>query len=211
MKMMSVAHLVCLVAVLVIQPGAHADVVYDSTSLYGVSSLWLDTAGTTVTLDGNARYLTSFQAVYWPANLIGNDDFLRLRLTATDDTVFFESRWYPIDGSAQILTLDTSELYSPENPIPLAGPVPDTFGWSLQAVGQLWWIVPEGAVAPEVVTLPFSMPPTVGSGAPYLWGGPDGTSPLYLPVRFEATIVPEPSALMLFIMGILTLIQIRRT
>jgi len=160
----------------------------------------------TFTLAGEARWLTNvvFGCVY--ANLIGGDDFVSPSFTDTNGNVFFRSRSLPLQqGGYHVefqLTLD--DLSNSENPIPLSGPVPDAFTWSIGYSGTS--SSPPWNPDDEMFFFPTVDSIVVGSGEPtgYWYPQPGQPVPYYLPALFEA-IVPEPTSCGLIILGLLAL------
>jgi hypothetical protein len=202
-----------LTALPALVPGAslHGEVVFDTLNspFYYPSSEYYNFGGT-LTLAGEARLLTTVVFGCNYANLVGGDDFLSPSLTDTNGQTFFRSRPLLLAGTGNgAIRLELGDLHHPENPVPLSGPVPDTFSWSLNYSGtsheppwgpdeELFFVPTVGAIA-------------VGSGDPcgYWYPYPEPGLPYYLPVLIEA-VVPEPGSLGLAMVGLLGLWGARR-
>jgi len=182
------------------------DGVFDSLSSPTYPSSVYDNFSATITLAGEARLLTNvvFGCVY--ANLTGGDDFVSPSFTDTNGNVFFQSRPLPLQqgGYNVEVQLTLEDLSDPENPIPLNGPVPDTFTWSIGYSGTSQ--PPPWSPEDEMFFFPTVDSIAVGSGEPsgYWYPQPEEPVPYYLPVLFEA-VVPEPTAFGLIILGLLGL------
>jgi len=182
------------------------DIVFDSlNSPTYPSSEYEDFSGT-ITLAGDARFLTNvvFGCVY--ANLTGGDDFVSPSFMDTNGNVFFQSRSLPLlQGGYNVeLQLTLEDLSNPDNPIPLNGPVPDTFTWSIGYSGTS--SSPPWNPEDEMFFFPTVESIAVGSGEPsgYWYPQPEEPVAYFLPARFEA-MIPEPTSSGLIVLGLLGL------
>ena len=187
------------------------EVVFDTlnSQFYYPSSEYDNFAGS-ITLAGEARLLTTVVFGCGYANLVGEDDFVSPSFTDASGRTFFQSRPLLLPGTeGNAVRLDLQDLYHPDNPVPLSGPVPDSFSWSLNYSGTThsppWYEGEELFYVPTVGVI------AVGSGEPSGYWYPQGEQgvPYYLPVLIEA-VVPEPGSLGLAMAGLLGVVQRRR-
>jgi len=172
---------------------------------------------------GPERNLTNFTFQYWGLNFGGSED-ARLRIYKNDgaaapagptilapNTLLFDSGWFPIVATPRWTLIWDDELYvdpgADLNYVPLSGPVPDSFTWSVQFKDL-------GVGASAGVDL--YDPPTVGGNYNEYWdNGGSGwqyrgtnTDNINFGARVYAT-VPEPTVIGLGLLGGLGVLVLR--
>jgi len=198
---------------------ADAEIVYDNT--LNDLSFNLDPGtqevGDEIILDGTARWLSEFSFEYWGANSESEIEFAgpvtaRIRFYLNDgpaipdvddafapSTLFFDSGTFSIDPTLRASLTFTNFVNGVD--VALETPLPDSFTWSVQFSGL-------GLTDTAGVTI-YS-PPTIGNSADDYWVN-DGTSwtlqtnVVSIDLAARVAAVPEPSSILLGLLGLLTL------
>ncbi len=164
---------------------------------------------------GTGRILSDFTFQYWGVNL-GVGAQADVRFYANDGspstsgpnmpgTLLFDSGAFPILSTTRLTVIFNDFVSGAVHP--LSGPVPDDFTWTVQFSG----LGPSGSAGVDLYN-----PPTTGSDYNDYWYN-NGTSWDLMaatngtPVNFAARInaTPEPSTLLLGLLGGLTLLGVK--
>ncbi|MCL4178173.1 MAG: PEP-CTERM sorting domain-containing protein [Verrucomicrobia bacterium] len=200
-----------------------AEIVYENASNDLNTNLDPGTreVGDEIILDGTARWLSEFTFEYWGTNTLSDTEFAgtveaRIRfylndgppLPSIDDvltpgTLLYDSGSFQVDPTPRATLVFTD--FNLGN-VPLTQPLPDSFTWSVQFSGL-------GLTDTAGVTI-YS-PPTIGNNFDDYWVN-DGVNWLLetnlvnmdFAARFAA--VPEPSTLLLGLLGLAVVSGVRR-
>jgi hypothetical protein len=200
--------------------------IYDNSTLDLGSRLdpGLNEVGDEIVLEGSERYLTDFAFGFWGLNNgVATGPFtgapeVRVRFYLNDgpdfngyatpgSTPFYDSDWFSLGSPTE---RDSWEFSIGGGDFPAGGllmPVVSNFTWTVQF---------QGLGANDTAGLDIFGPPTVGSSYPDYWENVSGTwtlktnvIPVNFAARFEA-VVPEPSGVVLAILGGLGLVLFGR-
>lgn len=218
---------VCLVATaLVIASNASATFIYNNSTL-DLSSRHnpgLNEVGDEIVLGSSERYLTDFAFGFWGLNNgVGSGQFtgtpeVRVRFYlndgpqfngyATPSTSFYDSDWFSLGPPTE---RDSWAFSIGAGDFPAGGlfmPVVSNFTWTVQF---------RGLGPTDTAGLDVFGPPTVGTSYPDYWENVSGAWTLKTNVidmnfaaRFDAQVVPEPSGLVLAVLGGLGLVLVGR-
>jgi hypothetical protein len=202
-----------------------AEIVYDNSSndLNFDLNPGTSEVGDEIFLDGTSRWLSEFTFEYWgsnsetPAEFAGSVE-ARIRFYLNDGpaypevedaflpgTIFYDTGSFLVDPTARATLTFTN--FTVGTLVPLAGPLPDSFTWSVQFSG----LGPNDAAGVTVYS-----PPTVGNNFDDYWVN-DGISwtlqtnimAMDFAARFSAELIPEPSAMFLGLCGGLLVFAVR--
>ncbi len=209
---------------------ARADVVYANSTndLVLRFNPLLYEVGDEIVLDGTARNVTAFNFQYWGVGWSGDED-LRVRFYKNDgaaapagptvlkpNTVIFDTGWFRLSdygygaSPRTVMPFNGTDL-TVGNAVNLAGPVPDSFTWTVQFRNV-------DANGGESAGLDVYDPPTVGSSYKEFWEyndntadweyhGTAGSTNFNFAARLEA--VPEPTVLALGLLSGLSALVLR--
>ena len=193
-----------------------AELVYDNSSNDLEFNLDPGTSevGDEIFLDGTSRWLSEFTFEYWgaadnPLAFAGSVQ-ARIRFYLNDGpaypdvegaflpgTVIYDTGTFAIDPSTRATLAFTDFVTG--TVVPLTGPLPDSFTWS---------VVFGGFADNDAAGVTVYSPPTVGNSFSDYWVN-DGTSwtlqtnilAMDFAARFSADLIPEPSAVLLGLCG----------
>jgi MYXO-CTERM domain-containing protein len=200
-----------------------AEIVYDNSTNDLETNLDPGTQeiGDEILLDGTARWLSEFSFEYWGTNTLSDTAFAgpveaRVRFYLNDGpplpdverayspgTVIYDSGSFLVDPTPRATLIFTEFNFGTT---PLTVPLPDAFTWSVQFTGLS---------LTDTAGVTIYSPPTIGNNFDDYWVNDGGawlleTNLLNMDFAARFSAVPEPSALLLGLLGVVAVGALRR-